>query len=116
MIFKKRKPEHVIYLKKKSKKKFKPGCLLTFLGFCLFIYLIILIGENSVEKQAIKNNPLSIGSDSLQNYVGKEVPFHLWPEWGYPSTIQGTDNDYWAAYVAKANVAFISYKPTNEIV
>ncbi|MFW6277093.1 MAG: hypothetical protein ACOC1J_00380, partial [Prolixibacteraceae bacterium] len=66
-------------------------------------------------KKIDENDPLSIGQDSLWSYIGKEIPFHLWPEWGYPVTLDGTNNNYWVVYLRTANISFVSYKPTNTI-
>ena len=53
-------------------------------------------------------------SDSVLRSVVGKVPYDKWP-WGYPITLEGTNNSYWLAYLSEANISFVSRKTTDEI-
>ncbi len=73
--------------------------------------------ENKKGKHEITefNDPLKIGIDSLKTLVGEKVPYEKWSVWGFPKTLDGTDNNYWVVYLDSANVSFVSDKKTDKI-
>ena len=54
-------------------------------------------------------------ADSFKTFVGKKVPYHLWGRFGFPETLEGTNNTHWIAYLPKADVSFVSRKDTDII-
>ena len=54
-------------------------------------------------------------ADSFKTFVGKKIPYHLWRRFGFPETLEGTNNTHWIAYLPKANVSFVSRKDTDII-
>jgi len=49
-------------------------------------------------------------------YVGQKVPFHKWSEYGYPETLDGTNNKYWIGYLPNINTTFKSTKINDTII
>jgi ribosomal protein S20 len=47
--------------------------------------------------------------------IGKKVPYRKWNILGFPETLEGTDGQYWVAYLDKANVSFVSDKSKDTI-
>ena len=54
-------------------------------------------------------------ADSFKTFVGKKIPYHLWGRFGFPKTLEGTNNTHWIAYLPKADVSFVSRKDTDII-
>ena len=54
-------------------------------------------------------------ADSFKTFVGKKTPYHLWGRFGFPETLEGTNNTHWIAYLPKADVSFVSRKDTDII-
>ena len=54
-------------------------------------------------------------ADSFKTFVGKKIPYHLWGRFGFPETLEGTNNTHWIAYLPKAKVSFVSRKDTDII-
>lgn len=52
----------------------------------------------------------------VESGVGKKVPYDKWEIFGNPTTLDGTDNRYWAAYLDKAKVSFVSEKSSDEVI
>lgn len=61
-------------------------------------------------------DPLNISQGTLNDLIGKEVPWQHYAEWGAPETLDGTDNQYWVVYLGKANISFISDKSTQTVI
>jgi len=102
--------------KKINKKAFKFGCLPILMLLGLFA-IIGILADSTNDNNIITefNDPLEIGADSLKTLIGKKVPYHKWNAWGFPKTLNGTDNQYWVAYLDSANVSFVSNKKTDKI-
>ena len=48
--------------------------------------------------------------------VGQKVPFEKWAVYGAPETLDGTDNEYWVAYLPDIDVSFVSEKANDAVV
>jgi len=43
------------------------------------------------------------------------LPYDKWEIWGYPETLEGTNNKYWLAYLPNIDISFLS-KKSNDVV
>lgn len=73
------------------------------------------LSQNQLEEIKYKNDPLKIGTDSLELLIGEKVPYEKWNIWGSPETLEGTNAKYWLAFLPKANISFASSKE-NDII
>ena len=60
-------------------------------------------------------NPLGLEQEIVKEMAGKEIPYDYFFVLGSPETLPGTNNSRWVAYLPKANISFISNKPTDII-
>ncbi len=80
--------------------------------YYIFLILTLIVTLNAC-KMNTQPNPLKINTDEL---IGISTPFEKWQEWGYPETLEGTDNRYWAIYLEKANLTLITRKSEQRVV
>ncbi|MEO1051915.1 MAG: hypothetical protein AAFX87_14890 [Bacteroidota bacterium] len=92
------------------------------MSLCILLILVSCKSESNQEKEVSKYNevtfidPLNIGEDSVRSLIGNKVPYHTWEKWGYPKTLEGTDNEHWVVFLEKANISFISIKSTDKVI
>ena len=55
-------------------------------------------------------------STDIKNLVGKKIPYNKYSEYGFPTTLSGTDNIQWVAYFPKKDFTIISDKNTDIII
>ncbi len=86
--------------------------------------MILIENENVYEKDGIKyyyiGNNFNINkvvkNKELKNLINRKVPYEKWNDWGNPETLEQTNNIFWAAYLEKADISFISKKENDKII
>lgn len=91
-----------------------------FAGAVFFIFSCILLlwylASELPKKQELAKNPLGLSQDVLTNLVGQDMPYHKYLEWGQPEVLEGSNNNYYLAYLPKANISILYDKKDKRIV
>ncbi len=78
----------------------------------IFLFMLVFLGKSA---ENVNKDPLNIGKNGIKSLINKEVPHDKWSDWGYPETLEGTNNQYWIVYLEKANISFVSEKKSDKV-